>query len=67
MLSLQQQVLSYEMKYGETSDCIRCSSEEAGNSSTGRVPLKEALETEMRADGSGAADQGFATNCYTAR
>ena len=50
MLSLQQQVLSVRDEITEKHQiALDAIAEEAGNSSTGRVRLKEALETEMRA------------------
>ena len=50
MLSLQQQVLQVHDEIKEKHQiALDAISEEAGNSSTGRVRLKEALETEMRA------------------
>ena len=49
MLSLQQQVLSVRDEITEKHQiALDAIAEEAGNSSTGRVRLKEALETEMR-------------------
>jgi hypothetical protein len=50
MLSLQQQVLQVHDEIKEKHQiALDAISEEAGNSSTGRVRLKEALEMEMRA------------------
>ena len=50
MLSLQQQVLQVHDEIKEKHQiALDAISEEAGNSSTGRVRLMEALEMEMRA------------------
>ena len=50
MLSLQQQVLQVHDEIKEKHQiALDAIAEEAGNSSTGRVRLKEALEMEMRA------------------